>query len=58
MLEYLLDKKELLESLKYDEITEQDLIHYKDIIFLLNQINNYYNSSLDEITDYCLSSED
>lgn len=47
MLEYLLDKKEMLESLKYDEITEQDLIHYKDIIFLLNQIYNYYNSSQD-----------
>lgn len=43
MLEYLLDKKEMLESLPYDQITEVDMIHYKDIIFLLNELYDYYN---------------
>lgn len=43
MLDYLLDKKELLESLPYDQITEQDLLHYKDIIYLLNELYDYYS---------------
>lgn len=41
MIEYLLDKKEMLESLHYDEITEQDMIYYKSIIELLINLNVY-----------------
>lgn len=39
MVEYLLDKKKMLESLHYDEITDEDCIYYKSIIELLINLN-------------------
>lgn len=40
-ISYLLDKKHMIESLHMDEVTEQDVIFYKDIIELLIYLKAY-----------------